>query len=101
MVVCENRRLAGDTLPLLPLPLVICHVLPKGIYIASSLPLGHHHSLQYIQTHPLSTSTACPGRDIIRRRNYLLLLPYSTKTTILRRGALWNLFSFDSESSIE
>jgi hypothetical protein len=70
-----------------PLPLVICHVLRTGIYIASSPPLGHHHSLQYIQTHPLSTSTACPGRDIIRRRNYLLLLPYSTKTTILRRGA--------------
>jgi hypothetical protein len=41
----------------------LCHVLRTGVYIASSPPLGHHHSLQYTQTHPHSTSTACPGRD--------------------------------------
>jgi hypothetical protein len=45
------------------IPGAFCRVLRTGIYIASSPPLGHDHSLQYIQTHPHSTSTACPGRD--------------------------------------
>jgi hypothetical protein len=42
-----------------------CHVLRTGIYIyiASSPPLGHHHSYIFTPIHPHSTSTACPGRD--------------------------------------
>jgi hypothetical protein len=40
-----------------------CHVLRTGVYIASSPPLGHHHSYIFTQTHPHSTSTACSGRD--------------------------------------
>jgi hypothetical protein len=38
-------------------------VLRTGIYIASLPPLGHHHSLQTYQYTPISTPTACPGRD--------------------------------------
>jgi hypothetical protein len=39
-------------------------VLRTGVCIASSPPLGHHHSYIYLyQNTPHSTSTACPGRD--------------------------------------
>jgi hypothetical protein len=42
----------------------LCHVLRTGVYIASSPPLGHHHSYIFTpNTHTHSTSTACPGRD--------------------------------------
>jgi thiamine kinase-like enzyme len=40
-----------------------CHVLRTGVYIASSPPLGHHHSYIYLHKDHISTSTACPGRD--------------------------------------
>jgi hypothetical protein len=51
------------------------HGLRTGLYIATSPPLGHQHSLQYIQTHLHSTSTACPGRD-----NKYSLKPFDPKS---------------------
>jgi hypothetical protein len=40
-----------------------CHVLRTGIYIASSPPLGHHHSYIYLHKHTTFHFHSCPGRD--------------------------------------
>jgi hypothetical protein len=37
----------------------VCHVLHPGIYIASSPPLGHHHSFKLYRYTRYSIPTAC------------------------------------------